>query len=45
MINPLRRELRLVREESSKWWSSDKNLELRGLFSLWFQVRVLWLLI
>ena len=25
----------------SRWWSSSKNLRLRGLLLLWFQVRAL----
>jgi len=29
--------------KSSSMWSSNKNLKLISLFSLWFQVRVLWL--
>jgi hypothetical protein len=31
--------------KSSRWWSSDKNLESRDLLSLWSQVQTLWLLI
>jgi len=30
---------------SSRWWSNDKSLRPRGLFSLWSQIRALWLLI
>jgi len=29
----------------SRWWSSDKNLELKSLLFLWFQVWNMWLLI
>jgi hypothetical protein len=29
----------------SKWWLSDNSLGPRGLFTLWSQVRALWLLI
>jgi len=31
--------------KSSRRWYNSKSLELEGLFSLWFQVRALWLLI
>jgi len=31
--------------ESSRWWSSGKNLGSRGLLPLWPRVRALWLLI
>ena len=35
----------LYQEEISRWWSSSKSLESRGLLPLWSQVRAMWLLI
>jgi hypothetical protein len=38
--------LRIINSlKPSRWWSSDKNLKLKSLFSLWFQVWDMWLLI
>jgi hypothetical protein len=36
---------KLEKTKPSRWWSSNKSLEPRGLLPLWSQVRVLWLLI
>jgi hypothetical protein len=36
---------KIFQVKPSRWWSSGKSLGPRGLLSLWFQVRALWLLI